>query len=161
MSENKADLIWKALSRDEGLPAYSKEYDILSVHMKEDDKQSVDMICVYFELGKYFEARDKAQGSPQVLEPEELVNVIKSHNEKEYAKLTFEMCTDLYKEIQNPGIHEHPKYKGQVQPNKWIAVRVALIGRKWRRDETNQHENEAQYIYHTIVKEADELKAAK
>ncbi|CAF9937948.1 MAG: hypothetical protein ALECFALPRED_007454 [Alectoria fallacina] len=154
MSEHKSiNPLMKKDPKAEG-PEPSQEFREISYIMLNEDENSLDMIGVYYNLGNFF----GSLGKDRKLETDELVDVIKSHNTTAYAKLTYDMCLMLRNLSANPLYITSPQYRKTCRGQKWVSAKIAVVAREYKRDDTNQAENEALYIYQTIVKEADELK---
>ena len=109
-------------------------------------------------MGKKFESKEKSQGIDRKLEPNEFVDLIKTRNPG-YEKLTFGICTAMYGLSCSP-LYE-VRFRKSCRGRKWRAVREAFDARGHQRDEQSPDENEALYIYNTMMREADELKAGK
>ena len=133
------------------------EAQAISLIILEDGK-TLDMLGVYYNMGKKFESKERSQGIDRKLEPDEFVDLIKTRNPG-YEKLTFGICTAMYGLSYSP-LYE-VRFRKSCRGRKWRAVRDAFDARGHHRDEQSPDENEALYIYNTMMREADELKAGK
>ena len=70
------------------------EAQAISLIILEDGK-TLDMLGVYYNMGKKFESKERSQGIDRKLEPDEFVDLIKTRNPG-YEKLTFGICTAMY-----------------------------------------------------------------
>ena len=118
----------------------------------------MNKIGVYCMLRRFFELHDRGLGSEREVTPEEFVELIKKHSPK-YEKLKFSTCIAMFMLSHNPLYEKrHPL---SCRGRDWVAVRAAYKLRGDQRDYNSVLENEADYVYHTIVTEADELKKAE
>ena len=152
MSQSLSREFSEALQRECTEPTQDA-LDIMLIMIK--DKETLDMIGVYYTMGKSFQMRGKSVCNAQQVELEEFANLIKNRDLK-YARSTVSIVTAMWGTAASPLYGA--RYPSSCQGKKWMDVQNNFRKRGFKRNEQSADENEALYIHNTIMKQADELR---